>query len=90
MSEKSAEKEESLEVGKTNNNDSNSKRENTRSTIALIYVSCFLGIITVCFVGGTIVGYSVDDHKDMLLTISGVLSGPLGFIVGYYFKASKE
>ena len=32
----------------------------------------------------------VADVKDMLVAISGVLSGPLGFIIGYYFKASKE
>lgn len=34
--------------------------------------------------------FSVDEYKDMLVTVSGILSGPLGFIVGYYFKASKE
>ena len=28
--------------------------------------------------------------KFVLVTVSGILSGPLGFIVGYYFKATKE
>lgn len=32
----------------------------------------------------------VADVKDMLVAISGVLSDSLGFIIGYYFKASKE
>jgi hypothetical protein len=30
--------------------------------------------------------YSVTDIKDILLAESGILSGPLGFIIGFYFK----
>ena len=32
----------------------------------------------------------VADVKDMLVAISGVLSGPLGFIIGYYFRDCRE
>lgn len=70
--------------------DNSQKRENTRSTIAIIYVSAFLGIIAVSLIACWWVGSSVADQKDLLVAISGVLSGPLGFIVGYYFKASIE
>ena len=77
------------EIKETKRGDSD-KRENTRSTIAMIYVCAFFAIIIAVFVVGSCKGYSVDEYKDMLVAVSGILSGPLGFIVGYYFKASQE
>ena len=65
-------------------------KENTRSRIAMIYVIAFFVVILLVFILGCCNGFKVDEYKDMLVTVSGVLSGPLGFIVGYYFKASKE
>lgn len=65
-------------------------KENTRSKIAQIYVWAFFIVIGVVFVIGFVRCFEVDEYKDMLVTVSGVLSGPLGFIVGYYFKATKE
>ena len=65
-------------------------KESTRSKIATLYVWAFFIVIAIVFVVGLIIGFEVEDYKDMLVTVSGVLSGPLGFIVGYYFKASKE
>jgi len=65
-------------------------KESTRSRIALIYVWAFFAVIAVVFVTGWNNTFSVDEYKDMLVTVSGILSGPLGFIVGYYFKASTE
>jgi hypothetical protein len=47
-------------------------------------------VIAIVFLIGWDKPFSVDDYKDMLVTVSGILSGPLGFIVGYYFKASTE
>lgn len=70
--------------------DSKGNRENTRSRIALIYVACFFGAILAVFIIGLCFTYSPDEYKDLLVTVSGILSGPLGFIVGYYFKASNE
>lgn len=69
---------------------SSDPKENTRSRIALVYVYAFFGVIALVLVMGAFRRFGVDDYKDMLVTVSGVLSGPLGFIVGYYFKASKE
>ena len=69
---------------------SSDPKENTRSTIAKIYVYAFFGVIFIVLIAGFLKEFKVDEFKDMLVTISGVLSGPLGFIVGYYFKASKE
>lgn len=75
------------EISPSGNSD---PKESTRSTIAKIYVYAFFGVIAVVFIIGASYGFKVEEYKDMLVTVSGVLSGPLGFIVGYYFKASKE
>lgn len=77
------------EIRKTQRGNSDPK-ENTRSKIAQIYVWAFFIVIGIVFATGCCRQFSVDEYKDMLITVSGVLSGPLGFIVGYYFKASKE
>lgn len=69
---------------------SSDPKENTRSRIAMIYVCAFFGVIVVVLGIGLFSCFKVDEYKDMLVTVSGILSGPLGFIVGYYFKASKE
>lgn len=69
---------------------SSDPKENTRSRIAMIYVCAFFGVIVVVFGISLFSCFKVDEYKDMLVTVSGILSGPLGFIVGYYFKASKE
>lgn len=66
------------------------KREGTRSSIALFYVIGYLLIITIIIIIAAWKNFTVNDNKDMLLAISGILSGPLGFIIGYYFKASNE
>lgn len=66
------------------------RKENTRSTIATIYVWGYFCVIGTVFILGLFTHFEVKDYKDMLVTVSGILSGPLGFIVGYYFKASKE
>lgn len=63
------------------------KREDTRSKIALCYVVGYLGLVLVILIRGWWIG--IGDLKDLLVTISGILSGPLGFIVGYYFKSES-
>ncbi len=72
------------------NMSSDTRKESTRTYIAQLYVWAFFIVIGAVFVVGLIKCFTVDEYKDMLVTVSGVLSGPLGFIVGYYFKASKE
>lgn len=66
------------------------KRENTRSKIATIYVYAFFATIAFTFIIGLIKCFTVKDYIDFLIAVSGVLSGPLGFIIGYYFKASDN
>lgn len=69
---------------------SNKPTEYTRSYIARVYVWCFFIAFLVVFIIGFCMKYDANQYKDLLITLSGILSGPLGFIVGYYFKASKE
>lgn len=66
------------------------KREGTRSQIALYYVLGFLFIICLCFIISGVQSLTVNDTRDLLIAVSGVLSGPLGFIIGYYFKSHTE
>jgi hypothetical protein len=66
------------------------KRETTRSEIAKFYVYAFFGTIAVTFVVGIFKCFEVKDYRDMLITVSGILSGPLGFIIGYYFKSATS
>ena len=64
-------------------------RENTRSEIAKFYVWAFFATIGVTFLIGACNYYKAQEYRDMLVTVSGILSGPLGFIIGYYFKTAS-
>lgn len=77
-------------VNTDKNMSSDTRKESTRTYIAQLYVWAFFIVIALVFIAGIILSFTVDEYKDMLITVSGVLSGPLGFTVGYYFKASKE
>ena len=69
---------------------SKEKKESTRSEIASRYINGFLLIVFGAMLYSLYRQYSPNDTKDMLITISGILSGPLGFIIGYYFKTEEE
>ena len=66
------------------------KRESVRSQIALNYIFGFFIIIILGLLIGWAQGFQIKDYKDLLIAISGILSGPLGFIVGFYFKDNHE
>jgi hypothetical protein len=85
-------------MGKKSTPEYNPQQHNdvTRSTIALCFVKGFFIII-----GGVIVlvplynlimiksGYNneVLSLRDILPLLSGIISGPLGFVIGHYFKS---
>lgn len=67
------------------------RREKVREKLAIVFS---IGLFTVLIIG-MIFGYvgekeSIQNITDMILAVSGVLSGPLGFIVGYYFRRKDE
>ncbi|MBD3281001.1 hypothetical protein GF389_05825 [Candidatus Dojkabacteria bacterium] len=67
------------------------KREITRSTFALIFLVGFLILLALGLILGFFMeGDQLSNTQEVLLTISGILSGPLGFVVGYYFRRSEE
>ena len=70
--------------------DASKNKENTRSTMALLFALGFFAILFLCFVYAIKVDASLLDLKDTLIAIIGSLSGILGFIVGYYYKSSIE
>lgn len=70
------------------------RREKTRGTLALVFVIGFFIIIVAGFLLVAFANSDLKDKaanlKDILLAISGILSGPLGFVVGYYFRKQDE
>ena len=71
-------------------NSPENKRENTRSEIAKFFVYAFFVVIFLVFLTCWEKAWSIQDFSDLLLSVSGILSGPLGFIIGFYFKASDK
>lgn len=63
--------------------------EDARRWLSYIYVTGFLGIVILVLVLSYSRGFVTQDVKDLLVTTSGILSGPLGFIIGYYFKSRE-
>jgi len=75
---------------KTDQNESSKNKDTTRKFIAYFYVAAFFVVIAFVFIIGLIKSFNSDQYKDLLVAVSGILSGPLGFIVGYYFKTSDS
>lgn len=69
-------------------------KDQTRATIAKIFTWGFFFLVAVTLIGAPIYNAlfptSQIDMKDILVTISGVIGGPFGFVVGYYFKGSEK
>lgn len=74
--------------------DISASQEETRAKIAWTFTQIFLflvglGVISplvVSIVSPEIFPDPVEISKGLLMTISSILAGPFGFIVGFYFK----
>jgi len=67
------------------------KREDTRGTLALVFlIGFFVILILGMLIGAVNEGDKVTSVTELLLTVSGILSGPLGFVVGYYFRSQEQ
>ena len=64
--------------------------DGTRNRLANSYVLGYLIIVGIVLLIGYLKNWPTSDYKDLLLATSGILSGPLGFIVGFYFKSAKD
>ena len=72
------------------NQEGGPSKNSTRQSLAYLYVGAFLAIIMLTLIGMFLRNYSIDNIKEVLLTESVILSGPLGFIIGFYFKEELE
>ena len=70
--------------------DQGNPKNETRKRIATTYVYSFLGIVGLTLAYMLFRSYPTADIKDILLAESAILSGPLGFIIGFYFKEELE
>ena len=67
------------------------KREETRKWIAYIALGGFFFLLGLIIIFGWLVkGGSIEDITQILTTTSGVLSGIVGAIVGFYFRETKD
>ncbi len=67
------------------------KREDTRANLAKLFIFGFFAVlIAVIILAGIAEGDKVTNMKETLITVSGILSGPLGFVIGYYFRSREE
>ncbi|WP_190808752.1 hypothetical protein [Flagellimonas sp. S3867] len=67
------------------------KREKNRGVLAMVFVILFFCVIFVTFIiGYNTSDFKTNDYKDLLTTVSSILSGPLGFIIGFYFKEKQS
>lgn len=71
-------------------------KDETRASIALYFVKGFFLMIGITLVGIPLynlaakpAGVDAVPLKDILPAISGLISGPLGFVIGHYFKSDR-
>jgi hypothetical protein len=65
-------------------------REDTRKRIAIISIGVFFAIIVLIVFGGWILlNANIDDIIKLLTAVSGVLSGIVGAIIGFYFRSEE-
>ncbi|HEC64664.1 MAG TPA: hypothetical protein ENI23_05190 [bacterium] len=67
------------------------KREDIRGRLAFLFLIGYFIIL----IGSIVFSAFAEDVKiermlESIITISGVLSGSLGFVIGYYFRRQEE
>ena len=75
-------------------------KDKTRSKMAFTFTVGYFALLAITLIGVPaynmvvlqITGASdlALQLQDILLAISGIASGPIGFVVGYYFKGSEQ
>ena len=68
------------------------KREDVRGILSLVFL---VGFFLVLIIGMLIAltnsqGDPATNVKEVILTISGILAGPLGFVIGFYFRSKED
>lgn len=66
------------------------KRESTRRGLSLLFIIGYFSFLFAVLLISYQKNFDVTGYKDMMLAVSGVLSSPLSFIIGYYFKSENN
>lgn len=67
------------------------KKEDIRGKVATLFIiGFFIILVGVIIVAGISEGDKIGNLKDLLVTVSGILAVPLGFVIGYYFRSQEE
>jgi len=77
------------------NFDPKKHKDETRAKIALFVVRAFFILIGIVLIGVPLYNLFVNDTRmlsvvDLISMLSGVISAPFGFVVGYYFKGTED
>lgn len=66
-------------------------REDARGRVATIFVVGFFFVLLAGIIVAALDGTDrVGSVTSIMLAISGILSGPLGFVIGYYFRSQEN
>ncbi len=82
-------------IAESNSDSIYSKREDTRSRLAIIYtvltfIIFFSGML-IAVVDGLARNVSIIENLEVIIPlISGVFLGTLGFVLGYYFRKAEK
>ncbi|MBN1916078.1 SoxR reducing system RseC family protein [Candidatus Dojkabacteria bacterium] len=67
------------------------KKEDIRGRVASVFlVGFFIVLISVIVISVFSEGDKISNLKEAMLTVSGILAAPLGFVIGYYFRSQEE
>jgi len=68
------------------------KREDVRGVLSLVFLVGFFVVLIIGIISTLNIsqGDPANNIKEIILTISGVLAGPLGFVIGFYFRSREE
>ncbi len=83
------------EIAKVDQDSVLEKRENTRSTLAIVFTLATFGVFVIAMIISVIDGLNrnvsiIDNIAQIIPIISGVFLGSLGFVLGYYFRKGDE
>ena len=67
------------------------KKEDIRGRVASVFlIGFFVVLVGAVIVSALSDGDKVGNLKELLITVSGILAAPLGFVIGYYFRSQEE
>lgn len=64
-------------------------RERTRGLLAGILLIAFVAMMSIPIVMIWTGRLEMSEGRELMTTIGSVMAGPLGFVLGYYFKSAE-